>query len=360
MDKAARKRNVYMDVLRALSCFFVIGGHISAYNWNDTSVLTYKYHVLNICDNISALGVPLFIMLSGALHLNAEYNLTFKTLFQKKIFRMLVTYYFWLLFYNIFNFVQMGYAWDFANIKFYIIGRLIRGQGIYHLWFIPKLLFMYLITPFIKESMKSEKITRYAVLFFGIVVVGIPTIFTFDFPGKDWILLNYDMNKFFEVTSTFCYLGFYIAGHYVNSFAKPLTKVTRPLAYLTVLLSTGTAIVLGVVKTAHYGIADTTYMTPLYIFLYISGIACFMLFKDWCRNLEDKGTPKWADAIGKLSFGVYLVHPIFIKFFPALGISMLSPNPILMVPVMILVVFVLSAALSWVLGKIPFLNKWIV
>ena len=356
---AGKNRNVYMDVMRAISCILIIGGHVTAYNWDDASAGSFKYQVLNISDNICALGVPLFIMMSGALHLNAEYKLTIKNLLIKKFLRIFITYYFWLLFYNIFSFVQNGYEWSLFNIKFHIVGQMVRGQGIYHLWFIPKLMFMYLLTPIIKEGLKDKKNTLYTLIIYVFVIIGIPTLFQFSFPGKDWIEYNFDMDKFYAVTSTFGYLGYYIAGHYVHSFVGPLKKYQRVLSYIILAGSTFAAIILGYMRTVHLGIADTTFINPLYLPEFIGGISLFILFKDWCMKLESKGSPKWLQSLGKLTFGIYLVHPVILKFFPMFGISVLSPQPYIMIPLLVSAVFVISLGISYLLNKIPIMRKWI-
>lgn len=359
MDNKLKKRNVYMDVMRLVSCILIIGGHITAYNWNDTSAGSFKYQVLNISDNICALGVPMFIMMSGALHLNENYELTIKNVITKKFFRMFLTYYCWLLYYNVFSFIQNGYEWNFFNIKFYIIGHIVRGQGIYHLWFIPKLMFMYLLTPVIKEGLKEKKTTLYTLIFYVFVIIGLPTLFQFNFPGKAWIEYNFDVDKFMAVTSTFGYLGYYIAGHYVHSFINEINKKVRITAYLALVISTVLAIYLGYRNTVHLGVADTTFINPLYLPEFLGGIALFILFKDWCQNKEEKGSPEWLKYVGKLTFGIYLFHPTVINFFPYLGISVLSPQPYIMIPVLVAAVFIISLGVSYLLNKIPVVNKWL-
>ena len=357
MDK---KRNAYMDLIRAVACILVIGGHISGYNWEDTSVNTFKYHVLNISDNICALGVPLFIMLSGALHLNPSYKLTFKSLFKKKVFRLLVVYYFWLTYYNIFNFIENGYELSFFNIKFYILGRIVRGEGIYHLWFIPKLIILYLITPFIKDALKNKAVTIYAMIVFATVVLFVPTLFQFDFPMKEWIVFNFDMEAYQTIAGFFCYLGYYIAGHFVHTFIPDELNIKGKLAaYSAVIVGTGGAIISGATLTKHFGIADARFMNPTYIFLFLSGTGLFILFKQWGKVYEEKGVPKWIAEIAGLSLGIYLIHPTVIKFFPYFNISILSPQPYIMIPLMTLVVTAISFGLSFLLNKIPVLKKWI-
>ena len=82
--KTVKKRNYYMDVMRVVSCVLILIGHCTAFNWEDAAPNSSVYQILNVINNIGAMGVPLFIMMSGALHLNENYNLTIKNVLTKK------------------------------------------------------------------------------------------------------------------------------------------------------------------------------------------------------------------------------------------------------------------------------------
>ncbi len=58
---------------------------------------------------------------------------------------------------------------------------------------------------------------------------------------------------------------------------------------------------------------------------------------------------------------MYLIHDFINMFFRyVLNLTSTSFDPILAVPVIALLVFALSYAASWVLNRIPILNKYIV
>ena len=359
VSKSVKKRNFYMDVMRVVSCLLILCGHCTAFNWEDAVPSSTTYEILNINDNIFAMGVPLFIMMSGALHLNENYKLTIKNLLVKKVLRMLTTYYGWLLYYNIIKFASYHLPWTFANIKFHIFGQLVRGNGIYHLWFLPKIVLMYFITPLIKDSLKNKKICEYCLILYTVFIIFIPTMFAIGFPGKDWIEFNFDTATYMAVTSTIGYMAYYILGHYAHSFIGPLNKLQLALCYIGFIGSIGIATILGSVRTAASGVADVTFINPLYIFEFVAGFCLFLLFKEWCRKAEDKETPKWIPEVGKLTFGIYLFHPTILMQAPKFNISMIEPTPLLMVPLTAIVLFTLSGLVSWVLNKIPVVNKWL-
>ena len=64
-----KERIIYFDYLRVLATMAVIFLHVAAQNWYNTDINTLNWHVFNIYDSIVRWGVPIFIMISGALFL---------------------------------------------------------------------------------------------------------------------------------------------------------------------------------------------------------------------------------------------------------------------------------------------------
>ena len=72
------------------------------------------------------------------------------------------------------------------------------------------------------------------------------------------------------------------------------------------------------------------------------------------------GTPLLSN-LANYSFGAYLVHVLILDQLDILfGINSLSFNPLFSVPVIGVVLFIASFAISGLLHKIPVLNKYIV
>ncbi|SFO21753.1 Acyltransferase family protein [Pseudobutyrivibrio sp. UC1225] len=91
------ERKVYCDYLRFFAVFAVCVLHVSAFNWACTDVNSLEWQVFNFYESIVRWGVPIFLMISGTLFLNREISI--KKLFSKYIFRMVVAFVFWSLFY---------------------------------------------------------------------------------------------------------------------------------------------------------------------------------------------------------------------------------------------------------------------
>ena len=66
-------RIVYLDVLRVIACFSVIMVHSCA-QYFVKDIGSFNFWVGNIFDGLARIGVPLFIMISGALMLDKNYQ----------------------------------------------------------------------------------------------------------------------------------------------------------------------------------------------------------------------------------------------------------------------------------------------
>lgn len=94
-----KNRIYYIDILRVIACLSVIIIHSSATyvtkNWG-----SFNFWIGNILDSLSRIGVPLFIMISGALLLDEKYICTKKKII-KHIKKMILFFIFWSLVYTV-------------------------------------------------------------------------------------------------------------------------------------------------------------------------------------------------------------------------------------------------------------------
>ena len=174
-----REKTAYLDFLRVAACIMVICGHVTAFCFDEVPVGSFTFAVLDAFDCFSVLGVPLFVMISGALMLAEDYQADFKKLYVRKIGRLVVLYFFWLLIYNIRNYIDG----DLKSLR-EIILRTLMGKGMYHLWFLPMMAALYLVTPFIRGFARD---LRKCLWFLGLYVllgILIPTALLFDFPYR--------------------------------------------------------------------------------------------------------------------------------------------------------------------------------
>ena len=76
MEHTEKNHIAYLEVLRLVACILVVGVHVSAFNLEQVPVESLNFKVMNGLDCLSILGVPLFVMISGALFLAPSYDVT--------------------------------------------------------------------------------------------------------------------------------------------------------------------------------------------------------------------------------------------------------------------------------------------
>ena len=325
--------------------------HISAQNWRVTDVISFEWNVFNFYDSIVRWAVPVFVMISGALFLSREYSI--KKIYGKNILRILVAFVFWSLFYALTGGLYRGDS--IVKIVAHIL------QGHYHLWFLFMIVGLYIVIPFLRVISKSDFLTKYFLV--------LTLFFTFIFPQFIVALSIYseELSSFAQkILSkvnfylTLGYSGYFILGYVLNSteLSKRMEKTIYILGIcgflFTVLLSWAVSFLNQKPYETFYG-----YLTLNVLF---ESIIVFIFAK---RHFNmTNAIPKFKNIIttlSKYSFGAYLVHDMAISFLSKMmGLDTLAFNPLLSVPVIGIIVFVISYFVSSVLNHIPILNKYIV
>ena len=87
------KHFYYLDVLRAVACLAVILVHASM-TYAEREVGSVNFWIGNLCDSLVRFGVPIFVMISGALMLDDAYVSTREKTW-RHIKKMLLFFLFW-------------------------------------------------------------------------------------------------------------------------------------------------------------------------------------------------------------------------------------------------------------------------
>lgn len=161
-NKESVKRRVFwLDVLRILSILAVVTIHVSVQNWDKVAASSDVNIVLATFDGISRFAVPVFVMISGALMLNREIG-ALKCL--TKIGRLAIVWIFWCAFYAVMALVT-GKGREAA------LHDLIFGH--FHMWFLPMIAALYLITPVLRYIAKNQRWCVVAIIALLVISVGL-------------------------------------------------------------------------------------------------------------------------------------------------------------------------------------------
>ena len=350
-----KERVIYFDYLRVFAIFAIIILHIATQNWETGDVYGFQWNVLNVYDSLVRWGVPVFVMISGALFLGRE--LEIKKLYTKNISRLIVAYFVWSVFYALWlPLSKLVLTGENTLSLSTVMGDIITGA--YHMWFIPMIIGLYMCVPIIKKITENKKLTEYYLLLSFVFVFAVPQIlnilkdFTeiFIIEKLDELLSNMHLDILLG------YSFYFVLGQYLTN--KELSKKQRVPLYLFGVVGFAFTILLTAFASRKTGSAVETYYMNFNVNVLSEAVAMFVLFKQ--MNFKNDKLNKVMSYFSKYSFGAYLVHIFIISVLIAVGINTSICNPLLSVPAISLIVVVASFLISFILNKIPFINKCVV
>lgn len=342
-------RIVYMDVLRVIACFSVIMIHSSA-QYVVKDIGSFNFWVGNIFDGLARIGVPLFIMISGALMLDKNYQFSTQKII-KHIIRMIVFFVFWSFLYCfIFNIVGSIIIRHESIDIIKIIGSLINGH--YHLWFVYLIIGLYLIVPLLRLWVNdtNKKYVEYFIILSIIFTYIIPQIISI---GCNYSNLFEHINDIIERKLSLKYVGgfttYFILGWYINNYELKNKRIIYILGLFGVLITImGTYILSNTTGKAlqMYG--------NLYINVLFQTVAVFVIIKDKFKNMH---TNNIINSISKYSLGIYAIHVLIVTIMYRIIEKVNIDFALINIPVVFIVSVVFAYLISFILSKIPVLKK---
>lgn len=326
-------RNVWLDVLRTIAPLGVILIHLPINKANSMAIING--------------AVPLFSILAGYL-LQSRLGEVFcvKSIVMDRVKRLGVPYLFWAVVYWIMNDVVLDLVIN--KTPFHCISamavakKILTGSMALHLWFLPTLFYAqaWLI---LGMGVFTQKRSRAIFLMFTSMV----SMYTMIRYSATWEYFGYYFSRLF----CFHTIGALFAFYEKKIFWSKGTwlKVLTFAGWGGFLLGYG-LLLTGVVK----GVQPFLLIVPS---LFISALA----LNYWYSENKHSSIKGMIVKISKLSMGVYLVH-VFFVFVISVGARKLgysSVKPWIGISTGI-IIYILSAYVSFVALKIPYLRRVIV
>ncbi len=344
------KRDVSADVLRIAACLMVVGIHTAMEGWYDISPRSYTWAVLNFYDTLCRPAVPLFVMISGSLFLRRE-RIDIKRLWTRNIPRLFIIYVLWAFFYAAAN---NGFRKSLEDPA--LIWQTAAGPNPqYHLWYLRMILNVYAIAPILWVMVRrlDAKYFRYFFLLFFVFGILRSTIGDLPFlPG--WI--REQLNLFIDMDLV-RYSAYFILGWYLSDPARTArisTKKIRAVYLITLLAATG--------LTQWISAADNWPTQALYgnfaLPVVIEAVCLFLLVRRGTADLRlSPARERLLSSLSGCTLFIYLIHPFVIqRLHFRFGLYTTDYNVLFSVPLVVLLVFTLSAACGMLLKKIPLLR----
>lgn len=347
MDRALNQRNHLLDVARLIAICAVIMVHCSADFVAFFPLDSHEFIIGSVFNSLSRIGVPLFVMISGALFLDERKNVTLKSIFSKNIKSLAIITVIWSSFYStIYQILLPLLGNEAVNVKAFL-SAIVFGHR--HMWYLYMIIGLYAITPFLRKIVNSEN-KELVLLFVGIsfcVNFFEPVIDAISKIGPDLSFVNSWIGKF-RLEFFGGYTAYYLAGWYVVHVGIK-QRWMRTLIYLLGVTSLLLTIVF-VHFTGDYNNAHQNIGAP--VFLY--AISVFLALNNIHTQFTEKTTKKLMQ-MSKLSFGAYMIHMIvltvFNKYFPY------GNNCAVYITMSFFVVSCVSFFISYIFSSIPVLRK---
>ena len=350
---SSNNRIAYFDAIRAFATIAVIMLHVCAANWYAWPVTSSSWMICSVYDSTVRWCVPCFIMISGALFLEKKPNI--KRLYSKNILRIIIAFVFWSA---IYTFVPNGINDDENKLLTFL-------EGHYHMWFLFIIIGLYILSPIFSSIKEDMNLVRYTTIFMFISAILIPnaiailSLFNSDFSLR----INQYLGKFIGSGSEFLnvrFVFYFVLGYYINTIR--LTNKTRKLIYFSGTLGFAFTIFFTIYYSIRINAPEDFFYTYLSANVLLESIAVFVFLK---YNFDLKSFGKTARTIiifiSKYSFGIYLVHPLFIEQAKYhFNFTMLPFSSVIGIPILTIIYLTLSAVAAYILSKLPGIGKLIV
>lgn len=378
MDSIVKNdRLIWVDITRIIAIIAVVAIHVEdafIFSWNKIPMT--DWWVSNVYSGLIRFPVPLFIILSGYLLLDKQED--DRIFFSKRFSKVVIPLVAWSMIYWIFakNYdVSSIFAadpvqqllTDKANFHLYFlyiihefsistvdfVQRFLANKIYFHLYFLYIILGLYLITPLLRRIL--EHATMYDVRYY--------LILWFFFAPLSQLIRLFNYNIGIPVEAATGALGLYIIGYAIKK--TPITKRAMSLSGVLIAVSIIVTIFGTYFLTSKNERYDGSFTGWLSITSVIYAAGLFIWIREAFGRFSMTGVwsrcGKLISLIGGASMGIYLVHPILLRFIlhGISGVYLLSTdvlNPILSVPLVTILIVVSSLVVVLLLQKVPLLR----
>lgn len=298
--------------------------------------LSFDFVIANVFDSFSRICVPLFVLISGRFLLGRQESPG--SFYRKRSSRILIPLISWSFIYMLYSILGSYFfngSWEVEPI----VEALINGRPFYHLWYLYMLIGMYAITPVLNFLMSRISGKSVKLMASGFLVIGFIL---------DLMVYRLGMEVPFPFWPVF-YVGYFMWGYLLKE-----SRSIAPSILILIYISSSIFIVVLTHMTVKSGsFYFYNYLSPFVIF---GALAVYKLFDQ--LNLKSN----FLSRMASLSFGIYLVHAGILdalnKLLSLSGITIFS-HPALGIPFKFLLVFPLSALISYLILRIKYIRKTI-
>lgn len=336
----------WLNDLRILAALAIIFVHVAQASLNvPDDINSIAWWTGNLYLSFSLWGVPVFVMISGALLLSPQREYpTLSSFYMKRINRLLIPVLFWTIFY-----ISWSYLRSVVNDREFdveqMLSNLLSGRPYPHMWYLYMALGLYVFTPYLRKIVRHSTEFELFLLSAIAIFISMLSLATGTSPHRATVFI-----QLFPL-----YLGYFFAGHLI--FSSNIKIKTRYLGALFILFALLTAAG-HYLETALFGSSHYFYRNFSITIVPMSIVLMFII-----KNIHPK-IPINQDVRSNLavfSLGAYLIHPAVFDVVKTLHYFGLNPQTytLLMIPFTVFCVTLCSLVIAYAFSKLPLLQKTI-
>lgn len=366
-------KNNALDTVRLVAICAVILLHtVSGILDNYPDQMTeIQISVYSLIKYMCEIGVPLFLMVSGALMLDPERELSWEKLHRKNIRRLVLAL---LIFGTVFALSEgiyncyfcsgfkklkeaegiIGYLASSGKIGKFLsvfltsLKAVFTGDSWAHLWYMYVIIGIYLILPLLRVFVAKveEKILGFLILLLVFMQSVVPMI------GE---VLEWKIE--FGLPINGIYLTYFLLGYYLWKF-RPFESdaENRKLLYQTSIFLVVLAVMISFAPEG----TKIEYWSPIVLFISMA-VFTKIITPAGDGTAKKKQNNDFIYSIRSMSFGMYLIHTVFLNFcYKFLGITPLLCGGYVLIPVIAVIDFAFAYVGAWIMKKIPWFGKNVV
>ena len=364
-----RKRAVHFDLVRFIATFAVVQLHIATpWLWRESDTESGFWIVCLLFDTIGRAGVPIFLMISGALLLS--HDEPYGKFFKKRFTRVFIPLFFWTLVYEVHMvfqhfFHQEGTAytsiWPYlrdTSAWWSVIKNPMAGAVYDHLWFLYMIIGMYLVTPLLRKLVPVLNRTDqwYLLALWVFADILLPLAYNY-----------WDFSLGFNIPIVTPYLGFYMMGYYLMHYQFSAKQIRN--TWIIFIASYIVNVIITWYDSTVHGQRQVFWLSHHRPGVFIMAASAFILLEHYAmhafHNFSEKKY-KLLAYMGGTTFGIYLLHPLIIEafegiFMGAFGIygPAMHTVPFITIPIAAILVTAITMGIVTLMQRIPVLKKFV-
>lgn len=290
-------------------------------------------------------GVPFFLMISGYLLLDRNYDRIKTYKFWNKTKHLVICALFWAVIGELFVIyvLQSNVTWDSAFFSIIFL----KTFDMNHFWYLPMIIGIYVLIPFVAHALKDFDLDTIfkAAMVFAVLSYLVPFVISIlNFWGYSDLTLEVSLGFSGGRYGVYMVMGYLIRKGYFKKYKSYLLAIAAVLTFIVYVLIQIYLFKNGF-KLRNY------YDSP---FLFVSAVCLFELIS----RIEHVRFYSIIQPMAIYAFAVFLIHN-FIKMYFRDSILSLTVSNFSKFIILYAVVIVLSYVLAVVISKIPKFGKYI-